>query len=104
MPKSFEFRRDLRGLRLARFNIAALKDPRVSVRAGLGTLLVLNVAAALILFRPWGGSADDLERQLDVMRAQLPQRQAALARSKALVDKVRKAKSEGDKFIDRYML
>lgn len=104
MPKSFEFRRNIRGLKFSSFNVAALKDPRVSVRAALGSLLVLNLAAALILFRPWGGSADDLERQLDSMRAQLPQRQAALAHSKALVEKVQKAKSQGDKFMSQYML
>jgi hypothetical protein len=95
MPKSFS----LRGL-----NLAAFKDPRVSVRAALGALLALNVIAALILFRPWGGSADDLERQLESLHAQLPQRQAALARTKALVEKVQKARAEGDKFMSQYML
>ena len=54
MPKSFSL------TPLRRLNLASLKDPRVSVRAGLGTLLVLNIAAALILFKPWGGSAEDL--------------------------------------------
>src|SRR5450755_2139405 len=95
MPKSF----NLRGL-----NLAALKDPRVSVRAALGVLLVLNLIAALILFRPWGGSADDLERRLDSMRAQLPLQQSALARTKALVAKVQKARAEGDRFMNQYML
>jgi hypothetical protein len=95
MPKSF----DLRGL-----NLAALKDPRVSVRAALGALLLFNVIAALILFKPWGGSADDLERRLDSMRAQLPVQQAALARTKTLVEKVQKARAEGDRFMSQYML
>ena len=95
MPKSF----NLRGL-----NLAALKDPRVSVRAALGALLLFNVIAALVLFRPWGGSADDLERRLDSMRAQLPLQQAALARTKILVEKVQKARAEGDRFMSQYML
>lgn len=95
MPRSFK----IEGLRLA-----ALKDPRVSVRLGLGVLLVLNLAAALILFKPWGGSADDLDRKLNAMRAELPQRQAALARTKILVDKVQKARAEGDKFMSEYVL
>ena len=81
-----------------------MKDPRVSVRAALGTLLLLNLIAALILFKPWGGSAEDLERQLASMRQELPQRQAALARTKSLVEKVEKARSEGDQFMDKYML
>jgi hypothetical protein len=95
MPKSF----NLRGL-----NLAALKDPRVSVRAALGALLLFNVIAALVLFRPWGGSADDLERRLDSMRALLPVQQAALARTKILVEKVQKARAEGDRFMTQYML
>jgi hypothetical protein len=100
MPRSF----DLKGLNLAALNLAALKDPRVSVRAALGALLLFNVIAALILFKPWGGSADDLERRLDSMRAQLPVQQAALARTKTLVDKVQKARAEGDRFMSQYML
>jgi hypothetical protein len=95
MPRNF----DLKGL-----NLAAFKDPRVSVRAALGALLLGNVIAALILFKPWGGSADDLERRLDAMRAQLPLQQAALARTKALVEKVQKARAEGDRFMSQYML
>src|SRR5215467_10154711 len=84
--------------------LAALKDPRVSVRAALGVLLALNVIAALILFKPWGGSADDLETQLNAKRAQLPKQQAQLARTKALVEKVQKARAEGDQFMGRYIL
>jgi hypothetical protein len=102
MPKSFSFvpaNRDWR-----RLNFASMKDPRVSVRAALGTLLLLNLIAAVILFKPWGGSAEDLERQLVTMRQQLPQRQAALAKTKALVQKVEKARLEGDQFMDKYML
>ena len=81
-----------------------MKDPRVGVRAVLGTLLLLNVIAAVILFKPWGGSAEDLERRLASMRQQLGPQQAALARTKALVEKVEKARSEGDQFMAKYML
>jgi Tfp pilus assembly protein PilO len=95
MPKSFDFRA---------LKPAALKDPRVSVRAGLGALLVANIIAALILFKPWGGSADDLERRLNSMRAQLPLQQAVLARTRVLVAKVEKARAEGHQFMDKYML
>jgi hypothetical protein len=102
MPKSFSFVAATTPLR--RFNLASLKDPRVSVRAALGTLLVLNIAAALILFKPWGGSADDLDRRLTSMRAQLPKQQAALARTKLLVQKVEKARTESTQFMAKYML
>jgi Tfp pilus assembly protein PilO len=102
MPKSFSFVgavAPLRGL-----NLATLKDPRVSMRIGLGTLLALNIVAALILFKPWGGSADDLERRLAAMRASLPQRQAHLAATKLLVQKVEKAHTESTQFMAKYML
>jgi Tfp pilus assembly protein PilO len=102
MPKSFSFvgaTAPLRGL-----NLTTLKDPRISMRVGLGMLLALNIAAALILFKPWGGSADDLERRLTAMRAQLPQRQAHLAATKLLVQKVEKAHTESTQFMAKYML
>jgi Tfp pilus assembly protein PilO len=102
MPKKFNLVRSAAPLR--KLNLASMKDPRVSVRAGLGTLLFLNIVAALILFKPWGGSADDLERQLAAMRNQLPQQQAALARTKALVRKVEQARVEGDQFMSKYLL
>jgi Tfp pilus assembly protein PilO len=95
MPKSFSFRR---------LNVASIKDPRVGVRAVLGTLLLLNLIAAVILFKPWGGSAEDLERQLVSLRQQLPQKQTALEKTKALAQKVEKARLEGDQFMDKYML
>ncbi len=100
MPKRFE----LGGLNPGGLNFAALKDPQVSVRIGLGFLLLLNVVAALILFKPWGGSADDLERRLNAMRAQLPAQKAQVARSKILVEKVQRARKEGDQFMDKYIL
>lgn len=102
MPKNFSFVTATASLRS--FNLTAVKDPRVGVRAGLGTLLVLNVIAALILFKPWGGSMEDLERRANSMRAQVPLQQAALARTKALVAKVQKARAEGDQFMDKYMM
>src|SRR4051812_40231457 len=103
MSKSFSFVRS--GMPpLRRLNLASMKDPRVSVRAALGTLLLLNLVAALILFKPWGGSADDLERRVAVIRQQLPQQRAALERTRALVKKVEKARGEGDKFMGQYML
>jgi len=102
MPKSFSFVAATTPLR--RLNLASFKDPRVSVRAALGILLFLNIVAALILFKPWGGSADDLDRRLTSMRAQLPKQQAGLARTKLLVQKVEKARTESNQFMAKYML
>ena len=102
MPKSFSFVPATAPWR--KLSFASIKDPRVSVRAALGILLFLNIVAALILFKPWGGSADDLERQLASMRRQLPQQQAALAKTKTLVQKVESARVEGEQFMAKYML
>jgi type IV pilus assembly protein PilO len=102
MPKSFSFvpaATNLRGFRLA-----SMKDPRVGFRAALGVLLLLNLVAAVILFKPWGGSADDLDRQVNLLRQRLPQQRAALVKTKALVEKVEKARMEGDQFMQKYML
>ena len=101
MPKSFSFVAATTPLR--RLNLASFKDPRVSVRAALGILLFLNIVAALILFKPWGGSADDLDRRLTSMRAQLPKQQATLERTKSLVRKVEKARVESNQFMAKYM-
>lgn len=80
------------------------KDPRILVRVVLGVLVLANIVAALMLFRPWGGSADEAGRQLDDLRRQLLQQQARLARTKALVSKVEQARREGDGFLGRYTL
>lgn len=97
---------------LRNFNLRALgvlfrglsKDPKSVVRAVIGTLLVANLAAAWLVYRPWGGSAEDLQRELSSLQAQLQKQQQTLDRSKELVTKVEKGRSAGDKFIDEYFL
>jgi len=80
-----------------------LKDPRVAVRLVLGVLVLANLAAALIVFRPWGGSAEDLARQQQQLRTQLTGAEQRLEKSKALVAKVEQARKEGDQFQDKYI-
>jgi type IV pilus assembly protein PilO len=72
------------------------------MRAMIGVLLVANVAAAVVAFKPFGGSADDLRRQQQALGAQLTRAQQQLAASRQLVDKVQKARNEGDQFVSRY--
>jgi len=79
-----------------------LKDPRVLVRAGLGVLVVANIIAALIAFKPWGGSAEDLAREQASLQQQLTAMQARLAQTKALVGKAERARQEGDGFLAEY--
>jgi Tfp pilus assembly protein PilO len=79
-----------------------LKDPRVLVRAALAVLVLANIVAALMVFRPWGGSADDLARQQAGMEQQLTALQARLAKTKSLVTKAERARKDGDAFLAEY--
>src|SRR5436190_3426533 len=88
------------------FSLGSLnfKDPRVTVRAILGVLLLANLAAAVIVFKPFGGSAEDLLRQQLALRAQLSQLDARLDSTQKLVNKVKNARDAGDAFLSRYFL
>ena len=77
---------------------------RFVARVVVGTLLALNVAAALVLFKPWGGSAEDLARRMSDLQRDLALRKANLARTQAIVGKIEKARAQGDAFMKQYML
>jgi Tfp pilus assembly protein PilO len=79
-----------------------VKDPRIVMRVLIGVLLAANLAAAVVAFKPFGGSADDLRREQQMLTAQLTRAQQQLANSKRLVDKVEQARTGGDKFLDKY--
>jgi hypothetical protein len=84
------------------FNARTLQDPRVAMRAIIGLLLAANLVAALIAFKPFGGSADDLRRQQAALSSQLQQLQVRLAHSKEIAAKVQKARTEEDRFVSEY--
>ena len=79
-----------------------VKDPRVAMRLVIGILLAANLAAAIVAFKPFGGSAEDLRRQQDALRAQVTRARQQLESSRQLVGKVEKARSEGDHFLAKY--
>jgi Tfp pilus assembly protein PilO len=79
-----------------------IKDPRVVMRALIGTLLAANLAAAVVAFHPFGGGAEDLRRDRESLSAQLSQLQGRLGTSKRLVEKVDTARTQGDKFLGQY--
>jgi type IV pilus assembly protein PilO len=79
-----------------------VRDSRIVLRIVIGTLLVANLAAAVIAFHPFGGGADDLRREQQSLTAQLSQLRARLSTSKRLVEKVQVARTEGDKFLGQY--
>jgi type IV pilus assembly protein PilO len=69
----------------------------------LGVLLAANLVAAVIAFRPFGGSAEDLLRERQALARKLNDMESRLEQSKALVGKVELARAEGDRFLDTYV-
>jgi hypothetical protein len=80
------------------------RDPRTIARLALGLLLVLNLAAAVAVIRPIGGSPEELEMRRSGLQRQLQQKRLDVDRARTLVAKVEKARGEGNEFIDRYFL
>jgi len=82
---------------------AAIRDPRVVMRAIIGLLLAANLVVAVIAFKPFGGSADDLRKEEASLHSQLAALQARVTSGKRLVSKVETARQEGDKFLEKYV-
>ena len=80
------------------------KDPRVVTRLVLGVLLLANLVAAAVAFKPWASSVEDLERQAASLRQQIRQKQGSLDHLRAVVDKVQSARTDGDRFMGKYLL
>jgi len=86
------------------FSLSALKwkDPRVAVRAVLGVLLVANLGTAVIAFKPFGGGADDLRRDRNILRQQFAQLKIQVGKSRKLVEKIETARTQGNQFLTKY--
>jgi Tfp pilus assembly protein PilO len=87
-----------------RLPAGATKDPRLIARAVIALLLVANLVAAYAVFRPFGGSAEELDAQVASLQTQLQQRQASLQRLRALVSKIEQARASGDEFLSTYFM
>jgi len=72
------------------------------MRLVIGVLLIANLVAAAVAFKPFGGSAEDVRREQQSLNAQLTHAQQQLATSRQLVDKVQRARAEGDQFLSKY--
>jgi type IV pilus assembly protein PilO len=81
---------------------AALKDPRIAMRVVIGALLAANLVAAVLAFKPFGGSAEDLRREDADAARRLAQLQTHLTETRRLVDKVQSARRDGDEFLSKY--
>jgi type IV pilus assembly protein PilO len=86
------------------FEWARLKQPRVVVRAAIGLLLAANLAAAVLAFHPFGGSADDLRQRARALSDQLQAGQARVAITRRLAEKVEGARRDGDQFLAQYVV
>jgi len=78
-------------------------DSRLPLRILMGAMLAANLAALVMLVKPFGGSAEDLRRQQQALGQQLSQLQARVVDTKRLADKVEIARREGDQFLSQYV-
>jgi Tfp pilus assembly protein PilO len=83
---------------------ASIKDPRVAMRAVIAVLLAANVAAAVMAFKPFGGSAADLRLEQTALSNQLGDLEKRSAAAQRMVDKVEMARREGDEFLKKYVV
>lgn len=91
MPRSFDFSR-------------LTRDPRLLARVVLGTLLLANVVAALFVFKPWGGSAKDLEQQVIQLNRDIANKKAQIERAKQQAGKSETARTQGATFLQSNFL
>lgn len=80
------------------------KDPRWTARAVLGLLLLLNLAAAAAVFKPWGGSEEEVQRERRQLRLDVQERGATVERLRAVVQTVERTRAQADQFFERYFL
>jgi len=82
----------------------SLRDPRIIMRVIIGALLIANLVFAIIAFKPFGGSADDLRRDQEDLTKQLAAFRSHIASSQKQADKVSVANTQGGQFISKYFM
>ncbi len=73
------------------------------MRAIIGALLAANLAAAVVAFKPFGGGADDLQRQEIALQQQLSVMSKRIDANKLLVSKMQNARQDKDHFLTKYI-
>jgi len=84
--------------------VARLREPRTMMRVLIGALVAANLAMAVVAFKPFGGSADDLRKTVAALRARLAATQARIAIGRRLTEKVDVARRQGDQFLTKYVV
>lgn len=100
MPRNFNLSANWQ----ASWKGSSIRDPRVLMRGLIGVLLVANLVMAVIAFKPFGGSADDLRREQSALEVQLVNLQKRVDASRKLVDRVNIAREQGDQFLSKYFM
>jgi len=70
----------------------------------LGGLLLANLVVATAVFRPWGGSPEQLQQQLMQLAAEVENRQQSVNRLRALAGNVEKTRADANQFMNQYFL
>ena len=83
--------------------LASLRDPKVLVRAGLGVLLLANLAAAVYAFHLMGPSPEGISQEVVSTRLRLLAAKARLERARVLAGRVDKGREEGSSFLAGYL-
>ena len=84
-------------------SLSSWKEPRILLRGIMGALLAANLVAAVIAFKPFGGSADDLQREEAALSQQLTGLRDHVAKSKQLVAKLQNGRQDTDQFMAKYI-
>lgn len=79
------------------------REPRFLLRGIIGALLVANLAAAVVAFKPFGGGAEDLQREEAALQQQLTTLRRHIEDSRVLVDKMQSARKDRDEFLAKYV-
>jgi type IV pilus assembly protein PilO len=80
------------------------KDPRRPWKVALAILAVANLVALILIYKPFGGSVNDLENQLRGLQATVRAEQGQLKHLRALANKVAGARGVQERFIHTYFM
>lgn len=86
-------------IKVPAFDLAALTEPKILVRAVLGILFAANLIAAGFAFHWFDASPDAVNQQLLAAQTSQLTEQARLLKTRALAKNIARGKDEGERFI-----
>lgn len=91
---------------IARLRTGSFRNmsPRTTARVAIGALVAANIIAALVAFKPWAGSLEEMEQRTAALRAQVHAAEQENLRLRGNVNKVDTARRDGDKFLQDHIL